>query len=83
MTSVRLSSANFSAFLITYLIVHSQTLSRVCPRSIEEDFLRLWSLGTHNVGIMCRVWQWRVMAVVKEAIPPAAVTDEEQCCKEH
>ncbi len=40
------------------------------------------SLGAHDVGVVCGVWQWRIVAVVQKAVSPAAVADEKQCRQE-
>lgn len=35
-------------------------------------------LGAHNAGVVRGVWQGRIMAVVQEAVSPAAITEEKQ-----
>ena len=40
-------------------------------------------LGAHNAGVVCGVRQYCVVAVIQEAVPPAAVADEEERGQEH
>lgn len=39
-------------------------------------------LGAHYTGIVSWFWQLGSCAVIQEAVPPAAVADEEQSCQE-
>ena len=41
------------------------------------------TLSANDIGIMCRVRQWRIVAVVEKAVSPTAVANEEQGCQEH
>lgn len=55
-----------------------------CPGSmLQLNRVSYCSLGANDTGVMCRVWQWRIVAVVEKAVPPAAVADKKQGCQKY